>query len=128
MQVSVTFKNIKSSDALKAYVQKKLNRFDKLLDNPAEANVVFSVEKIRHITEINLTSDKVNIYATESSESMSASIDIVVDKIKQQINKNRSLVKNRHSKYRNSVKQSEAHHEDYMDEPDPDSSLGEASL
>ncbi len=126
MQVSVTFKNINSSDALKAYVQKKLNRFDKLLDNPAEANVVFSVEKIRHITEINLTSDKLNIYATESSESMYSSIDIVVDKIKQQINKNRSMVKNRHSKYRNSVKHSEAHHEDYMD--DSDTGIEEAAL
>ncbi len=126
MQVSVTFKNINSSDALKAYIKKKLNRFDKLLDNPAEANVVFSIEKIRHITEINLTSDKLNIYATEASESMYSSIDIVVDKIKQQINKNRSMVKNRHSKYRNSVKPSEVHHEDYMD--DSDSSVGEASL
>ena len=126
MQVSVTFKKIKSSDALKAYVQKKLNRFDKLLDNPAEANVVFSVEKIRHITEINLTSDKLNIYATESSESMYASIDIVVDKIKQQINKNQSIVKNRHSKYRNTVKHSEAHLEEYMD--DSDTSIGDAPL
>ncbi len=126
MQVSVTFKNIDSSDALKAYVQKKLNRFDKLLDNPAEANVVFSIEKIRHIAEINLKSDKMNIHATEASESMYSSIDSVVDKLKQQINKNRSLVKNRHSKFRNNVKQSEAHHEDYMD--DPDNSLGEAAL
>lgn len=115
MQVSVTFKNIDSSDSLKAYVQKKLNRFDKLLDNPAEANVVFSIEKIRHITEIKLWSDKLTINATEATESMYSSIDMVVDKIKQQINKNRDMVKNRHSKYRNNVKHSEMLQEEYME-------------
>lgn len=118
MQVSVTFKNFDSSDALKSYVQKKLNRFDKLLDSPAEANVVFSVEKIRHIAEIKLTSDRIKLHATETSESMYSSIDLVVDKIRQQINKNQGMVKNRHSKYRNNVKQNEAHFEDYIAEPD----------
>ena len=52
MQTSVTFKNIDPSDHLKAYVRDKLDRFDRFLDNPAEANVVLSVEKFRHIAEI----------------------------------------------------------------------------
>ena len=49
MQTSVTFKNIDPSDHIKSYVSEKLNRFDKYLYNPAEANVVLSVEKFRHI-------------------------------------------------------------------------------
>ena len=49
MQTSVTFKNLDPSDHLKAYVSEKLDRFDKFLDNPAEANVVLAVEKFRHI-------------------------------------------------------------------------------
>ncbi len=53
MQTTVTFKKIDSSDSLKSYVQKKLDRFDKMLDSPAEAHVVLSVEKIRHIAEIS---------------------------------------------------------------------------
>lgn len=118
MQVSVTFKNIESSDALKSYAQKKLNRFDKLLDSPAEANVVFSIEKIRHITEVSLSSDKLNIHATEATESMYSSIDMVVDKIKQQINKHRDMMKNRHSKYRNNIKHSEMLQDEYMATPD----------
>jgi putative sigma-54 modulation protein len=48
MQTSVTFKNIDPSDHLKAYVRDKLDRFDRFLDNPAEANVVLSVEKFGH--------------------------------------------------------------------------------
>ena len=41
MQTSVTFKNLDPTDTLKSYVRDKLDRFDRLLDNPAEANVVY---------------------------------------------------------------------------------------
>jgi putative sigma-54 modulation protein len=106
MQVSVTFKNIDSSDALKSYVQKKLDRFDKLLDNPAEANVVFSVEKIRHTAEINLISDRLNINAKEESENMYSSIDMVTDKLKKQLTKNLDKINKRATNSRDSIKNS----------------------
>ena len=93
MQTTVTFKKIDSSDPLKSYVQKKLDRFDKMLDSPAEAHVVLSVEKIRHIAEITLTCDKLNIHAREDSESMYASIDTLMDKVKVQITKNKEKIK-----------------------------------
>lgn len=93
MQTTVTFKKIDSSEALKSYVQKKLDRFDKMLDSPAEAHVVLSVEKIRHIAEITLTCDKMNIHAREYSESMYSSIDALVDKVKGQITKNKEKIK-----------------------------------
>lgn len=89
MQTTVTFKKIDSSESLKSYVQKKLDRFDKMLDSPAEAHVVLSVEKIRHIAEITLTCDKINIHAREHSESMYSSIDALMDKVKSQITKNK---------------------------------------
>lgn len=104
MQVSVTFKNLDSSDALRSYVQKKLDRIDKLLDNPAEANVVFSVEKIRHTAEINLAGDRLNIHAKEESESMYSSIDMVVDKLKKQLHKNREKLRQRRTHSKDSIK------------------------
>ena len=61
MQTSVTFKNLDPSENLKSYVADKLDRFDRLLNNPAEAKVVLSVEKFRHIAEINIIGDKLNI-------------------------------------------------------------------
>ncbi|GAB6097080.1 hypothetical protein JCM14469_33340 [Desulfatiferula olefinivorans] len=104
MHVSVTFKNLDSSDALRSYVQKKLDRFDKLLDNPAEANVVFSVEKIRHTAEINLASDKLTIYAKEESDNMYSSIDMVLDKLKTQLTKSRDKINKRATNSRDSIK------------------------
>ncbi|NDY71768.1 ribosome-associated translation inhibitor RaiA [Desulfobacter hydrogenophilus] len=93
MQVTITFKKIEASDSLKSYVHKKLKRFDKMLDGPAEANVVLSVEKIRHIAELTLTSGTLNIHAKEASESMYATIDILADKIKGQITKHKEKEK-----------------------------------
>ena len=67
MQTSVTFKNIDSSDNLRDYVGDKLNRLDKYLYNPAEASVVLTVEKFRHIAEIKITGDRLNINGKSNS-------------------------------------------------------------
>jgi len=75
MQTSVTFKNLDSSENLKTYVQDKLNRFDKFLYNPAEANVVLSVEKFRHIAEINIVGDRLNINGKEETVDMYSAIE-----------------------------------------------------
>jgi len=107
MQTSVTFKKIDPSDALKSYVQKKLDRFDKMLDTPAEANVVLSVEKIRHIAEITLVCDKVKIHAKEESENMYSSIDTLMDKIRVQIKKNKEKQKNHMSGSKETIKSDE---------------------
>ncbi|MGM0656362.1 MAG: ribosome hibernation-promoting factor, HPF/YfiA family [Thermodesulfobacteriota bacterium] len=93
MQITITFKKIEASDSLKSYVNKKFKRFEKMLEGPAEANVVLSVEKIRHIAEITLTSGSLNIHAKESSESMYATIDTLADKVKGQITKHKEKVK-----------------------------------
>lgn len=104
MQTTVTFKKIDPSNSLKSYVDKKLKKFDKMLDNPAEASVVLSVEKIRHIAEITLTCGKLKIHAKEESESMYSSIDALIDKIHGQIKKNKEKVKRHMSGNKQSIK------------------------
>jgi len=97
MQTSVTFKNLDSSENLKLYVQEKLNRLDKYLYNPAEANVVLSVEKFRHIAEINITGDRLNINSKEETGDMYSAIDMVLDKLEKQIKKNKEKNRSRRS-------------------------------
>jgi putative sigma-54 modulation protein len=104
MQTTVTFKQIDPSSSLKAYVQKKLEKFDKMVESPAEAYVVLSVEKIRHIAEITLTCDKVKIHAKEESESMYSSIDALMDKVRMQIKKNKEKIKRHMSGKKQSIK------------------------
>ena len=95
MQTSVTFKNLDPSENLKAYVGDKLNRFDKFLYNPAEANVVLSVEKFRHIAEINIIGDRLSINGKEETDDMYSAIDMVLDKLEKQIKKNKEKFRER---------------------------------
>ncbi|MCU0564786.1 MAG: ribosome-associated translation inhibitor RaiA [Desulfobacterales bacterium] len=95
MQTSVSFKNLDPSDHLKAYVSEKLNRFDKLLDNPAEAGVVLAVEKHRHIAEVNITGDRLSINGKEETGDMYSAIDMVLDKLEMQIKRSKQKIRER---------------------------------
>ena len=101
MQTSVTFKNIDPSENLKSYVSDKLDRFDKYLDNPAEANVVLTVEKFRHIAEINIAGDKLTIIGSEQTNDMYSAIDMALDKLEKQIKKNKEKIRERRSASKN---------------------------
>lgn len=108
MQITVTFKKLDPSDSLKTYIEKKLEKFDRLLDSPAEAHVVLSVEKIRHIAEITLTCDRLKIHAKEESESMYSSIDALTDKVKAQINRHKEKIRRHLSGDKKSIKEEAA--------------------
>ncbi len=101
MQTSVTFKNLDPSDHLKSYVGDKLDRFDRFLDNPAEANVVLAVEKFRHIAEINISGDRLSIVGKEETVDMYSAIDMVLDKLEKQIKKNKEKTRERRSASKN---------------------------
>ncbi len=104
MQVSVTFKNLPPSEHLKTYVRDKLDRFDRLFDNPAEASVVLSVEKFRHIAEINITADRLNLIGKEEINDMYSAIDMVLDKLEKQLKKGKQKTRERRSGGKASIK------------------------
>ena len=93
MQVTVTFKNLEHTDALKAYVKTKLDRFDRFFNNPAEAAVVLTVEKSRQIAEINVIGDRLTLNAKEETMDMHQAIDTACDKLDYQIKKNTSTIR-----------------------------------
>ncbi len=117
MQISVTFKNLDPSDHLKSYVQNKLNKLDKLLDNPAEANVVLSVEKIRHIAEIKIIGDRLSINCREKTSDMYSSIDMALDKLEKQIKKNKQKIRNHRQGTRSELKERQPLPEDISSPP-----------
>lgn len=104
MQTSVTFKNINPSDHLKSYVSEKLDRLDKYLYNPAEANVVLLAEKFRHIAEIKITGDRLHINGKEETNDMYSAIDMVLDKIEKQIKKNKQKIRKHRTGANNKAK------------------------
>ncbi len=105
MQTSVTFKNLDPSDHLKSYTSEKLERLNKFLDNPAEANVVLTVEKFRHIAEITIQGDRLNLVGKEETNDMYSAIDMVLDKLEKQIKKNKQKIRERRSGSKTSPKE-----------------------
>ena len=119
MQTSVTFKNLDPSDNLKSYVGNKLDRFDRFLDNPAEAKVVLSIEKFRHTAEINIVGDRLKVKGKEETNDMYSAIDIVLDKLEKQIKKIKQKIKDKH-KDRRSTKNASAINLNNSPGPDDD--------
>lgn len=100
MNITFTFRQMESSEAIKKYVTTKVSRLQKLLQQPMTANVIISVQKLRHVAEIQLSSGRKHSEAKESGEEMYASIDKVVDKIARQLTASKSeiVTKKRRSK------------------------------
>lgn len=94
MQVTTTFRQMEQSDALKSYVEEKLDRMSKYIDEPITAHVYFSVEKkIRHIVEIVISAKGINTKASEATHDMYAAIDAVIDKIERQLKRYKEKLK-----------------------------------
>jgi len=89
MQIRVTFKNVNSSDYLKSYLNEKMTRLEKIMPHPGTADVVFHEEKLRKIVDVNLTGKGFDVHAREESGAWNEAIDLVVDKAKKQLVKNK---------------------------------------
>ncbi len=87
MQISVTFRPIEPSDALKSYVTDRLNKFKRYLEGPVEAHVVLGLEKFRHLADVTIDSNGRIIKGKEENTDMYAAIDLVMDKIDMQLKK-----------------------------------------
>ena len=88
-QISVTFRHVDPSQALKDYVTEKLGKVQKVVEKSFDAHVTLSVEKYRHIAEVFLTARGITIKAFESTEDLYSAIDLVCDKVERQLKKYR---------------------------------------
>ena len=90
MQVSVTFRHMEATDALKSFASDKVSRIEKYMHTPTDAHVVLSVEKHLHRAEINVTANGMRIRGEETSADMYGSIDGAAMKIERQLKRYRS--------------------------------------
>ena len=125
MQLSVTFRHMEPSDALKDYALDKLSRLEKYLDSVIEANVVLSVEKFRHIADVTILSDGLKINGQEQTEDMYSALDMVADKLERQVKRYRQKIKRR--KDRKSITAKEVRIDVIAPEPFEDESESEGS-
>ncbi len=95
MQISVTFRHIEPSEALKNYVTDRLQKFKRYLDGPVDAHVVLGLEKFRHLADVTIDSNGRIIKGREENADMYAAIDLVMDKIDMQLKKLRDKLRDK---------------------------------
>jgi len=94
MQIAVTFRHMDASEPVRAYVEEKLSRVKKYIEEPIDAQVALSVEKkIRHKAEVTIVAKGITIKGSEETNDMYAAIDAVVDKIERQLKRYKEKIK-----------------------------------
>ncbi len=89
MKIKITGKELKITDAINDYVEKKLERIDKYFEE-AEAEVTLRTEKAEQIAEIYVTANGEKYRAVTEDKDMYASIDKDIDILEGQIRKSKT--------------------------------------
>lgn len=95
MQISVTFRHLEPSDVLRNYATERMQKVKKFLEGYAEANIVLSVEKFRHIAEVTILANGTKIVGQEETNDMYSAIDLVTDKVEKQVKRYREKIKDK---------------------------------
>jgi putative sigma-54 modulation protein len=104
MLVQVRGRNIEVTDALKEYINKRLGKLEKYIDNLGEAQVTLSVVRGFHRIEVTIPINGMILRGEESTGDMYASTDLVVDKLEKQIEKYKGKLQKRGARFVNDVK------------------------
>jgi len=84
----VTFRHTEPTAALKHYMEEKIHRIGRYFSRPLQAHVVLSVDSTgRHSAEVELHTHGTPIYGKEETEDLYSAIDLVVDKLQRQVQK-----------------------------------------
>ncbi len=86
MKIKITGKELKVTDAINDYVERKLDRVDKYFEE-AEAEVTLRTEKQEQIAEIYVTANGEKYRAVTEDKDLYASIDKDIDILEGQIRK-----------------------------------------
>lgn len=94
MNTNVTFRHMDSSPALRDYAVNKLERVvNKYVHGKVDADIVMSVEKIRHIANFTINIKNLTVKGESRSEDMYSSIDLALDKIERQLRRHKDRLR-----------------------------------
>jgi len=95
MQLAVRGKNIEITNALRDYVEKKIGKLEKFIDQPLNAQVHLYTERGRHIVEVTAALNGLMLRGEEATGDMYASIDLVSEKLEKQLMKYKARFRKR---------------------------------
>jgi putative sigma-54 modulation protein len=114
MQVNITARHLKLTQAISDYVQKKLEKAKRFLDHLIWAQVILDVSKDRHSAELVLHAAGHTFTAKEESADLYAAIDLATDNMDEQLRR----YKERHRERRPNSRRRTSRAEMYMSDVD----------
>ncbi len=87
MNITITGKDMKATEAIKDYVEKKMGRIEKYFDGDIDVTVTIRTEKTEQIAEMSVKVKQETYRAVTSHKDMYASIDKDIDILEGQIRK-----------------------------------------
>ena len=87
MDIQITFHQLESTEAIKDYCHKKINKLTKYYSKITSARVTVDVAKLEHHVSVVLTLPQRSIIKADASakQDLYAAVDAVVDKLERQL-------------------------------------------
>lgn len=100
MEIIIHGDKIKVTEAMKSYIEEKLGRLDKYLENSenVRANVIVKVKGHLQTMEITIPLKSFILRSEETQEDFYAAVDKTIDKLERQIRKNKTRLMSRKAK------------------------------
>lgn len=100
MEIIIHGDKIKVTEAMKSYIEEKLGRLDKYLEDSSNirANVIVKVKGHLQTMEITIPLKSFILRSEETQEDFYAAVDKTIDKLERQIRKNKTRLMSRKAK------------------------------
>ena len=86
-EVTVTFRHVEPTDAIKVYAEKKFAHFGRSIKRACVAHLILTVDKYRQHGEVTVKSGRLSVIAEEETKDLYSVIDLLEDKVGRQLKK-----------------------------------------
>jgi putative sigma-54 modulation protein len=85
--VTVTFRHVEPTDAIRTYAERKLAHVGKLMKRTCDAHLILTVDKYRQHGEVTVKSGRLSVTAEHETKDLYSVIDLLADKVGRQLRK-----------------------------------------
>lgn len=96
MDIHFTTRNFDLTSALKTFTAEKMAKLSNRYPAIDKLTVTLQIEKVDHIAEATLHFNRADIHASAQADDMYAAIDLLVDKLMEQITRHKEKVTDHH--------------------------------
>lgn len=88
-ELTVTFRHVEPTEAIRAYAARKLSHLARFLKRPCLIHLILTVDKYRHRGEVTVKSGYLAVAAQEETKDLYSVIDLLADKVERQLKNHR---------------------------------------